>query len=142
MLRTRTELGELNGYSHSLPNPMLLLSPAVIRESVASSNIENINTTVERVLQMQLFPESEQRQPDKEVLQYREAMYWGVEQLKMIRSLRALFWVFISDSYQKKRTVIAPIKMQLRTIQLEKHSIHLHLQIKFTSDRKLGKFPA
>ena len=61
LLKTRTELGELNGYSSSLPNPMLLLSPSVIKESVASSNIENINTTVEQVLQMQLFSEGERR---------------------------------------------------------------------------------
>ncbi len=82
LLKARTELGELNGYSFSIPNPLLLLSPAIIRESVASSNIENINTTVEQVLQMQLFPEVEQKPPDKEVLRYREAIYWGFEQLK------------------------------------------------------------
>src|SRR5204863_8767673 len=62
----------------------LLISPAVIKESVASSSIENINTTVERALQMQLFPESELRQPDKEVQRYREAVYWGFEQLKKL----------------------------------------------------------
>lgn len=84
MLKTRTELGELNGYLHSLPNPMLLLSPAVIKESVASSNIENINTTVEQVLQMQLFSEAEQRPPDKEVLRYSEAVHWGFGQLKKL----------------------------------------------------------
>ncbi len=84
VLKTRTELGELNGYSFSLPNPMLLLSPAIIKESVASSSIENINTTVEHVLQMQLFPEAEQHKPDKEVLRYREAVYWGFEQLKKL----------------------------------------------------------
>jgi Fic family protein len=84
LLKTRTEMGELNGYSISLPNPMLLLSPAVIKESVASSNIENINTTVEQVLQMQLFPETEQREPDKEVLRYREAVIWAFEQAKRI----------------------------------------------------------
>jgi Fic family protein len=84
MLKTRTELGELNGYSHSLPNPMLLLSPTVIKESVASSNIENINTTVERVLQMQLFAEAEQRMPDKEVLRYSDAVYWGYAKLKKL----------------------------------------------------------
>ena len=58
LLLARTELAELKGYSSSLPNPMLLLSPAIIKESVASSEIENINTTVEKVLQQQLFPES------------------------------------------------------------------------------------
>ena len=81
LLKTRTELGELNGYSFSLPNPRLLLSPAVLRESVASSSVEDINTTVEKVLQTQLFPEAEQRKPDKEVIRYREAVYWGADQL-------------------------------------------------------------
>ncbi|MEX1139141.1 MAG: Fic family protein [Bacteroidota bacterium] len=84
LLKTRTELGELNGYSYSLPKPMLLLSPAVIKESVASSNIENINTTVEKALQAQLFPEVEQKEPDKEVLRYRDAVLWGFESLKKI----------------------------------------------------------
>jgi Fic family protein len=84
MLKTRTELGELNGYSYSLPNPLLLLSPAIIRESVASSNIENINSTMEMALQAQLFPEAEQKRPDKEVLRYRDAIMWGFENLKKI----------------------------------------------------------
>jgi len=84
MLKARTELGELNGYSYSLPNPLLLLSPAVIRESVASSNIENINTTMEEALQAQLFPGSERKKPDREVLRYRDAIMWGFENLNNI----------------------------------------------------------
>jgi Fic family protein len=84
MLNARTELGELNGYAHALPNPLLLLSPAVIRESVASSSIENINTTMEEALQAQLFPETEQKKSDKEVLHYRDAIMWGYENLDKI----------------------------------------------------------
>jgi Fic family protein len=84
LLQTRTELGELNGYSRSLPNPLLLLSPAVVRESVASSNIENINSTMEEALQAQLFPESERKTTDKEVLRYRDAILWGFETLKKL----------------------------------------------------------
>ena len=80
--QARTQLGELKGYTFGMPNPLLLLSPAMLRESVASSSIENINTTVERVLQHQLFPEREQRPPDKEVLRYRDALLWAFEQLK------------------------------------------------------------
>lgn len=82
--KARTELGELKGLTFSMPNPLLLISPAVIKESVASSNIENINTTVVEVLQNQLFPEVEQKQPDKEVLHYRDAIMWGFEQLPKI----------------------------------------------------------
>lgn len=81
LLRARTELAELKGYSAAIPNPMLLLSPAIIRESVASSGIENIHTTVESALQQELFPEAERRDADKEVLRYGEAMRWGTEQL-------------------------------------------------------------
>ncbi|MFD1467707.1 Fic family protein [Hymenobacter caeli] len=79
--KARTELGELKGYSAALPNPLLLLSPAILRESIASSDIENVNTTVEQALQQQLFPEAEQRPADKEVLRYGQAMRWGFEQL-------------------------------------------------------------
>ncbi|AMJ64107.1 Fic family protein [Hymenobacter sp. PAMC 26628] len=81
LLRARTELAELKGYSAAIPNPMLLLSPAIIRESVASSGIENIHTSVESVLQQALFPEAERRDADKEVLRYGEAMRWGTAQL-------------------------------------------------------------
>jgi Fic family protein len=84
LMKTRTELGELNGYSYTLPNPILLLSPTVLKESVASSNIENINTTMEEALQAQLFPDAEQKKPDKEVLRYRDAIQWGFENLKKI----------------------------------------------------------
>lgn len=84
LLHTRTELGELNGYSYRLPNPLLLLSPAVIKESIASSNIENIHTTMEEALQAQLFPAVEQKKTDKEVLRYRDAILWGFENLKKV----------------------------------------------------------
>lgn len=79
LINARVELAELKGACGQIPNPLLLMSPAIIRESVASSNIENVNTTLADVLQWQLFPEAEQRQPDKEVLRYRKAMNWGFE---------------------------------------------------------------
>jgi Fic family protein len=84
LLNARTELGELKGYAYSIPSPMTILSPTIIRESVASSHIENIHTTVEKVLQLHLFPESEQREPDKEAKRYHDAVTWGYEQMKTI----------------------------------------------------------
>lgn len=82
LIKARVELAELKGACGQIPNPLLLMSPAITRESVASSNIENINTTLADVLQWQLFPETEQRQPDKEVLRYRDAMQWGFENIE------------------------------------------------------------
>jgi Fic family protein len=81
LIMARAELGELKGYSYSMPNPLLLLSPAILKESLASSEIENINTTILNVLENQLFPQTEQRPPDKEVLRYRDAIFSGFENL-------------------------------------------------------------
>jgi Fic family protein len=85
VIGAKTQLAELKGYSMSLPNPLLLLSPAILKESVASSEIENIHTTILNVLENQLFTEDERREPDKEVLRYREAIMWGFENLKKVK---------------------------------------------------------
>lgn len=81
LLQARVELAELKGSAGQIPNPLLLTAPLLTRESVESSGIENINTTVAKVLENQLLPEDEQRAPDKEVLRYREALYWATSQL-------------------------------------------------------------
>ena len=81
LLKARVELAELKGSAGQIPNPLLLTAPLLTRESVASSGIENINTTVIKVLENQLLPKDEQRAPDKEVLRYREALYWATRQL-------------------------------------------------------------
>ncbi len=84
LIKARSELAELKGISIGVPNPLLLLSPSILRESVASSEIENIVTTVVEALRNQLLPESERKEPDKEVLYYREAILWGFDQLKRV----------------------------------------------------------
>lgn len=78
--KARSELGELKGLSLGIPNALLLISPAVLKESVSSSEIENIHTTLVEVLQGDLFPEIERRPPDKEVLRYRDAILWGAKE--------------------------------------------------------------
>lgn len=82
LIKARAELAELKGYCEGLPNPLLLLSPAVIKDALASSEIENIVTTMLEVLQNQVIEEDEQRQPDKEVLRYREAILFGFQEMK------------------------------------------------------------
>jgi Fic family protein len=82
LVTARGRIGELNGYMGRLPNPMLLMSPAIIKESLASSEVENINTTILDVLQNQLIAEPERKAADKEVLRYREALMWGKSNLE------------------------------------------------------------
>lgn len=84
LLKAHRALAELKGYSFGMPNPLLLLSPAILSESIASSEIENIHTTILEVLQNQLLPESEQNENDKEVLRYREGIIWGYENMSKV----------------------------------------------------------
>jgi len=66
-----------------LPNPDLLLNTIVLQESKESSAIENIVTTQDELYKASLSITERIKNPAaKEVIQYREAMYWGLEQLK------------------------------------------------------------
>jgi Fic family protein len=81
LAKAHQELGQLKGLTEATPNPLLIISPAILRESLASSEIENIHTTIAEVLEGDLFPEAERREPDKEVLRYRDAALWGHKNL-------------------------------------------------------------
>ncbi len=72
-------LSKLDALATKLPNLFLLMHPLLVRESVASSGIENINTTVREVFEAEVLPEGKQKGPAKEVLHYREAMLKGIE---------------------------------------------------------------
>jgi Fic family protein len=82
LLEARIQIAELKGYCLDNPNPLLLLSPSIIKESLASSEIENIHTTLINVFQNSLIPEIERKPADKEVLRYREAIIFGSSTLK------------------------------------------------------------
>ena len=84
LLKAKTELAELKGYTLALPDPMLLLDGLFIKESVSSCKIENIQSSLEKVLQQQLFPESEQKPETKETFRYKAAMLYGFDTMKRI----------------------------------------------------------
>lgn len=71
-------LADLNARASKLPNPWLLMRPLLVRESVASSGIENINTTVLQVFEADVLAER-RKGATKQVLSYREAMLKGCE---------------------------------------------------------------
>jgi len=127
------EVGELKGYY--VPNPKVLMSLAMTKESVESSLIEDIVTTVENVFQAQLFPDSETKSADKEVLRYREAMHWGMENLNNYSiSTRLILGIHKnlipkSSGYRKQQNAI----MNQRTSEVvytppQANNIDRHLQ--------------
>lgn len=77
-------LAELKGYCQTLPNPNLLLNTIVLQESKESNAIENIVTTQDELYKATIgIGDQIKNAAAKEVIQYREAMYWGLEQMTM-----------------------------------------------------------
>lgn len=80
-IRANKLLAELKGFCQTLPNPELLLNTIVLQESKESSAIENIVTTQDELYKATLMGENVKNQQAKEVLQYRRAMYYGLQEL-------------------------------------------------------------
>ena len=80
-IRANKLLAELKGYCQTLPYPQLLLNTIVLQESKESNAIENIVTTQDELYKATLMGDAVKNHAAKEVLQYREAMYWSIDEL-------------------------------------------------------------
>ena len=78
---TAASMGELKGLAHTLPNPKILLNALILREASASSEIENIITTQDRLYQALTLRNQPDDAATKEVLRYREALLTGFHAL-------------------------------------------------------------
>ena len=75
-------LAELKGKAESLPNMSILINSILVQEAKASSEIENIVTTNDKLF-MALSANDRQTDPQtKEVLRYRQALWKGVSNLE------------------------------------------------------------
>jgi len=75
-------VAELKGIGRVIPNQSLLIDSIILQEARASTEIENIVTTADAVYQA-FSASSKQIDPaTKEVLRYREALWYGYNQLK------------------------------------------------------------
>ncbi len=70
-------LAELKGMTRLLPNPAILVDALVLKEAKASSEIENIITTSDRLYQALTAKGQATDNATKEVLRYRQALYTG-----------------------------------------------------------------
>lgn len=75
-------LAELKGKSESLPNPSILINSIILQEAKASSEIENVVTTNDRLFTALSANDSSVDPQTKEVLRYRQALWRGVDYLK------------------------------------------------------------
>ncbi len=101
---------ELKGSAHILPNRFILMSPLSIRDAVASSGVENINTTVSEAMKADvIYKESELRGAEKEILNYRDALMEGFRLLKKDGFLN-------TNSFIKIQSLLEPNKKDIRVI--------------------------
>jgi Fic family protein len=74
-------LAELKGKSESLPNPSVLVDNMVLQEAKASSEIENVVTTNDKLFTALSAGDKSTDPQTKEVLRYRQALWKGVNYL-------------------------------------------------------------
>jgi Fic family protein len=75
-------LGELAGLGRDLPNPYLLVNPAIHREAVLSSRIEGTDAELEDLYLFEVEPNEPPNKPDvREVHNYVVALEYGLKRL-------------------------------------------------------------
>lgn len=82
LVKSSVALAELKGIVKILPNPEILLNAVVLKEARASSEIENVITTQDKLYQALSAKGIRIDTATKEVLRYREAMLFGVKFIK------------------------------------------------------------
>ncbi len=82
LVKSSVALAELKGLAKILPNPDILLNAVILKEASASSEIENVITTQDKLYQALSSKGLQIDSATKEVLRYREAMQFGFRFIK------------------------------------------------------------
>ena len=77
LVKSSVALAELKGLAKILPNPTILLNAVILKEARASSEIENVITTQDKLYQALSAKGTQADNATKEVLRYREAILYG-----------------------------------------------------------------
>lgn len=82
LVKSSVAIAELKGMAKILPNPEILLNAVILKEARASSEIENVITTQDKLYQALSAKGIQIDGATKEVLRYREAMIYGAGFIK------------------------------------------------------------
>ncbi len=80
--KSAVALAELKGLTNTLPNPNILINAVILKEAQASSGIENVITTQDKLYQALYAKSAKPDGATKEVLRYREALLMGTRLIK------------------------------------------------------------
>ena len=113
-IKANNEISKLNWLSVLLPNAELLVSPLLIKESVDSNAIENINTTTLKVLQAEATWIEKMIWPEKEVLFYRKALFEGIEKMNDFNWIPTKLIIEIQNILEPKKWWIRRIPVCIK----------------------------
>ena len=82
LVKSSMALAELKGVAKILPNPNILLNAVILKEASASSEIENVITTQDKLYQALNTKSVQADSATKEVMRYREAMLFGYHHIQ------------------------------------------------------------
>jgi len=86
--RSASALAELKGIAKTIPNQAMLMNAIVLREAKDSSEIENIITTQDELYKALSINKTNISPATKEVVNYREAIFFGFNLVKKQEFLR------------------------------------------------------
>lgn len=105
-IKANKALARLNGYCSTIPNENILLDTIILKEAKASSEIENIITTQDKIYQAMLKKDEKYDAATKEVLNYREATWTGYNLITKNNLLTTNSIVEIQENLEKNRAGI------------------------------------
>ena len=122
-------LAELKGYANTIPNMHILINAVTINEAKDSSAIENIVTTHDDIYKV-LAESGYKEENAKEVVDYRNAIWTGYEQIKKDGFISTNTLVKIQGTIEHNRAGIRKLPgTELKNSVTEKRFI-LHLKMK------------
>jgi len=99
-------LSELKGAITNLPNPTLFIDTINLQEAQASSAIENIITTQDELFRASIAEKNIEDFATKEVIHYKDALWYGIEQLDKRPFLTTNLFISIMQIIKKNQSGI------------------------------------
>lgn len=109
LIQANQALAKLDGLTLILPNYEVLIHPLLAKESVASNEIENINTTMMDFLQQEAIWASKLQGAEKEVQYYRAAIMYGDKEIEKMWGISAKLLIDLQAMIEPNKTWIRKI---------------------------------
>jgi Fic family protein len=97
-------LAELKGLVNAIPNPDILINGIILQEARLSSEIENIVTTNDELYKAASDEKLSTDPQSKEILRYREALWYGYKNLKK-KPLSTNLFIEIAEIIKDKKNM-------------------------------------